>query len=95
MSRFNFWPNRRSSGLIEQDVELTVVSFEDVPLDALNVSEGLDTSNLYPTSLEVCRWCNGPASPTLDDCCVRCLEKLKRRAAIREKTAPNNSRIDF
>lgn len=86
MSWLDFWPKRKPSKLIEQDVELTVISFEDIPLDA---------SDSFPTSIDVCRWCNGPASPSLDECCVRCLEKVKRRAVMREEAAPNSSRIDF
>ncbi len=92
MSRFNFWPNCKSGGLIEQDAELTVVSFEDIPLDEFD-SPGVPDAS--PTSLAVCRWCDGPASPALDDCCARCLEKLKRRAATREPASQNSSRIDF
>lgn len=90
MSRFNFWPKCKSGGLDEQDEVLDVLSFEEIPFDEIEELDGPD-----PTSLAVCRWCNGPASPALDECCARCLEKLKRHAAMRERTVPNNSRIDF
>ena len=96
MSRFNFWPKCEPGGLDEQDGVLDVVSFEEIPFDELEELEELEeVDGPDPTSLAVCRWCNGPASPALDDCCARCLEKLKRRAVMCERGAPNNSRIDF
>ena len=94
----NFWPRGKSRSSIERDVERTIVSFEDVPLDALadlDVSDDLDAPNPFPTSIDVCRWCDGPASPSLDACCMRCLEKLRQHAERREKTVSNGLRVDF